>query len=246
MLPVRLGVNIDHIATLRNARNSISYPDLLRATTIIAEAGGDSITVHLREDRRHIRDQDVIDLIQANILPINLEMAATDEMVKFALQHKPKAVCLVPEKRQELTTEGGLDAYQQQENLRPTVAALRDAGIQVALFLDTEPRQLETAAMLGVYAVELHTGAYADAIDPFQQQQFLALLQQGAQSLDQLGIHCHVGHGLTYNNVNVVAAIPQVEELNIGHFIVCEAVYSGLFQAVQTMKQQILHVRASL
>ena len=235
---IRLGVNVDHVATIRNARGG-AHPDPLAAALVAIGAGADGITVHLREDRRHIRDEDVdrIAAERANIR-LNLEMAATDEMVAIALRHRPAACCLVPEKRTEVTTEGGLDAAGQVMSLQPKVAALRAAGIRVSLFLDPDPAQLDAAAELAADVVELHTGSYAEG-RPGE----LARLAAGARHLSELGIECHAGHGLTYANVQAVAALPEVMELNIGHFLVGEAVMDGLPGVVARMKALMLAVR---
>jgi pyridoxine 5-phosphate synthase len=235
---IRLGVNVDHVATIRNARGG-SHPDPLAAALVAVGAGADGITVHLREDRRHIRDEDVdrIAAERANIR-LNLEMAATDEMVAIALRHRPAACCLVPEKRTEVTTEGGLDAAGQIMSLQPKVAALRAAGIRVSLFLDPDPAQLEAAAELAADVVELHTGAYAEG-----RQGELVRLAVGARHLSELGLECHAGHGLTYANVQAVAALPEVMELNIGHFLVGQAVMDGLPGVVARMRALMRAVR---
>jgi pyridoxine 5-phosphate synthase len=223
---LRLGVNVDHIATLRNARGG-SHPDPLLASLAAIAAGADGITTHLREDRRHIRDSD-IKAIRAGIsVPLNFEMAATDEMVRIALEILPNACCLVPEKRTEVTTEGGLDVAGQHNSLRPMVAALRGAGIRVSLFVDPSAHQLRASADVGADIVELHTGAYAHAEDEGDPVE-LARLQAGATLAVTLGLEVHAGHGLTYANVSSVAAIPEVMELNIGHYIIGQAVFDGL------------------
>jgi len=223
---LRLGVNVDHVATFRNARGG-SHPDPLQASLAAIAAGADGITTHLREDRRHIRDAD-IKAIRAGIsVPLNFEMAATEEMVRIALETVPNACCLVPEKRTEVTTEGGLDVAGQHNSLRPMIAALRGAGIRVSLFVDADAHQLRAAADVGADIVELHTGAYAHAEDEGDPVE-LARLQAGATLADALGLEVHAGHGLTYANVSSVAAIPEVMELNIGHFIIGQAVFEGL------------------
>ncbi len=230
---IRLGVNIDHVATVRNARGG-DHPDPLRAAIMAVAAGADGITAHLREDRRHIRDAD-IDRIRAGIAaPLNLEMAATEEMVAIALRVRPNACCLVPERRAEVTTEGGLNAAGQIEALRPMVAGLRAAGIRVSLFVDPDPHQLEAAADLRADIVELHTGAYADG-RPGE----LGRLEAAAALTGSLGLECHAGHGLTFNNVGAVAALPEVMELNIGHFLIGEAIFDGLPAVVAQMKALI-------
>jgi pyridoxine 5-phosphate synthase len=230
MIPQRLGINVDHVATLRNARGG-AHPDPLAAALAAIAAGADGITIHLREDRRHIRDADVT-LIRAGIgKPLNFEMAATEEMVRIALQTRPNACCLVPEKRTEVTTEGGLDVHGHREALRPAVAALRAAGIRVSMFVDPDPMQLEASAAVGADIVELHTGAYAHGAAGD-----LDRLVEAARRTTALGLECHAGHGLTYDNVGPVAAIPEVVELNIGHFIIGQAVFDGLAAVVKHMK----------
>lgn len=235
---VRLGVNVDHVATVRNARGG-SHPDPFAAALVAVGAGADGITVHLREDRRHIRDSDVERIAAAAEIRLNFEMAATDEMVGIALRLRPAACCLVPEKRTEVTTEGGLDAAGQMEALRPKVAALRDAGIRVSLFLDPALQQLQAAAALGAEVVELHTGAYAEG-----REGELGRLAEAARAMPGLGLECHAGHGLTYANVRDVAAIPEVMELNIGHFLVGQALMDGLPGVVARMKALIAGARA--
>jgi pyridoxine 5-phosphate synthase len=234
---IRLGVNVDHVATIRNARGG-SHPDPFAAALVAVGAGADGITIHLREDRRHIRDTDVDKIAAAPEIRLNLEMAATDEMVAIALKYRPAACCLVPEKRTEVTTEGGLDAAGQLASLRPKVAALRAAGIRVSLFLDPDRAQLEAAAELAADVVELHTGAYAEG-----RQGELERLAQGARTLAELGIECHAGHGLTYANVQPVAALPEVVELNIGHFLIGQAIMDGLPGVVMRMKALMVAAR---
>ncbi len=231
---LRLGVNIDHVATIRNARGGL-HPDPVRAALMAAEAGADGITAHLREDRRHITDDDLDRLVGSISLPLNLEMAATDEMLAIALAHKPHAACIVPERRAERTTEGGLDAAGQHNTLAPIVARLRDAGIRVSLFIAPEARQLEAAAQLGAPVVELHTGPYAHAEGDAVAVE-LARLKAAAAHGAALGLEIHAGHGLTYDNVAPVAAIPEIAELNIGHFIIGEAVFTGLGEAIRRMR----------
>lgn len=232
---LRLGVNIDHVATIRNARGGL-HPCPLRAADVAAAAGADGITIHLREDRRHITDADLIRLSGAISLPINLEMAATDEMLAIALAHKPHAACIVPERRAERTTEGGLDAAGQHNTLQPIVARLQDAGIRVSLFIAPDARQLEAAARLGVPVVELHTGPYAHAETQDEIERELARLTRAAETGVALGLEMHAGHGLTYDNVLPVAALPQLAELNIGHFLIGEAVFVGLDAAIRRMR----------
>jgi pyridoxine 5-phosphate synthase len=232
--PLRLGVNIDHVATVRNARGS-GYPDPVRAALLAAEAGADGITAHLREDRRHITDDDITRLSAELTIPLNLEMAATDEMLAIALRHRPHAACIVPEKREERTTEGGLDAAGQFATLAPLVAALREAGIRVSLFIEPDARQIDAAIRLGAPVVELHTGRYAE-LEGEAQAVELRRLSDAAALAARNGIEVHAGHGLTYANVAPIAAIPQVRELNIGHFLIGEALFVGLATSVQQMR----------
>ncbi|MHB1304623.1 MAG: pyridoxine 5'-phosphate synthase [Acidiphilium sp.] len=228
-MTLRLGVNLDHVATLRNARGT-PYPDPIRAAQLALEAGADGITLHLREDRRHIRDDD-IRRARALPAPLNMEMAATDEMVGIATTIRPHASCLVPERRAEITTEGGLDAAGNSGTLAPRIACLREAGIRVSLFVDPDFRQLDAAAALGAPVVELHTGAYAEG-KPGELDRLAAAASRAAE----LGLEVHAGHGLTYGNVGPIAAIPEIRELNIGHFIVGEAVFVGLAEAIRRMR----------
>ena len=232
---LRLGVNIDHVATVRNARGS-AYPDPLRAAKLAEEAGADGITAHLREDRRHISDADIEGLAERLTVPLNFEMAATEEMQKIALRHKPHAVCIVPEKREERTTEGGLDAAGQHNRLAPIVSRLADAGIRVSLFIEAEERQLEAALRLGVPVVEFHTGEYAHAIGEERARELKRIADMAALAAKN-GIEPHAGHGLTYENVQPIAAIPQLAELNIGHYLIGEAVFVGLESAVRRMRE---------
>lgn len=232
---LRLGVNIDHVATVRNARGG-DHPDPVRAAEIVAAVGGDGITAHLREDRRHIRDADIARIQAATGLPLNFEMAATEEMVEIALRHRPHAACLVPERREERTTEGGLDAAGQHNRLAPIVARLSDAGIRVSLFIAPEPRQIEAAMRLQAPVVELHTGEYAHAEGEARAVQLKRLADMAALAARN-GIEPHAGHGLTYDNVQPVAAIPQLAELNIGHYLIGEAIFTGLGPAVQKMRE---------
>jgi pyridoxine 5-phosphate synthase len=234
----RLGVNIDHVATLRNARGG-TFPDPVDAARIAVEAGADGITLHLREDRRHIHDHDLARLLAATRAPVNLEMAATKEMVGIAVQAKPHACCIVPERRTEVTTEGGLDAAGQIETLRPMIRALLDAGIRVSLFVDPDETQLTAAVSLGAPVVELHTGSYA-----LGRPEELHRLVQAASLAQRLGLECHAGHGLTYENVAPVAAIPQVAELNIGHYLIGAAMAEGLGGSVRHMRSLIAAARA--
>src|SRR5579863_5180232 len=233
---LRLGVNIDHVATIRNARGG-DHPDPVRAAEIVADAGGDGITAHLREDRRHIRDEDLARIQAATSLPLNLEMAATDEMLAIALRHRPHAACIVPERRQERTTEGGLDAAGQHNRLAPIVTRLGDAGIRVSLFIAPEVRQLEAAMRLGVPVVEFHTGEYAHAVPGPARARELDRLAEMAALAVKNGIEPHAGHGLDYGNVAAIAAIPQLAELNIGHYLIGEAIFTGLEAAVRRMRE---------
>jgi pyridoxine 5-phosphate synthase len=234
---LRLGVNIDHVATLRNARGG-AYPDPLLAAEIAIAAGADGITMHLREDRRHIRDADITRVRAAIRKPLNFEMAATQEMVRIALATRPHACCLVPEKRNEVTTEGGLDVKGQHHALRPVVAILTHSGIRVSMFVDPDPEQLQASSAIGAAAVELHTGAYAQG-----EVGELARLQRGAKVAAALGLECHAGHGLTYDNVATIAAIPELTELNIGHFIIGQAVFDGLDTVIRQMRSLMASAR---
>ncbi|GAA3793221.1 pyridoxine 5'-phosphate synthase [Qipengyuania pelagi] len=237
--PLRLGVNIDHVATIRNARGG-DHPDPVRAAEIVARVGGDGITAHLREDRRHIRDADLRRIQEATDLPLNLEMAATEEMLAIALAHSPHAACIVPEKREERTTEGGLDAAGLHNTLAPIVDRLREAGIRVSLFIEAQERQLDAALRLGAPVVEFHTGEYAHAFESGDQERTaheLKRIADMAALAAKNGIEPHAGHGLTYENVQPIAAIPQLAELNIGHYLVGEAVFVGLEQAVRHMRE---------
>lgn len=231
---LRLGVNIDHVATIRNARGG-DHPDPVRAAEIVAACGGDGITAHLREDRRHIRDDDLARIQAATGLPLNLEMAATEEMLAIALHHRPHAACIVPERREERTTEGGLDAAGQHNRLYPIVQRLLDADIRVSLFIAPEVRQIDAALQLGAPVVELHTGEYAHATGAARDAE-LARLADMAALAARNGIEPHAGHGLTYDNVQPVAAIAELAELNIGHYLIGEAVFVGLETAVLRMR----------
>ena len=241
----RLGVNIDHVATIRNARGG-AHPDPARAASLAAEAGADGITVHLREDRRHIRDADIEAIGAACALPMNLEMAATDEMLAIALRHTPHAACLVPEKREERTTEGGLDVAAGHARIGPVVTALRDGGIRVSLFIEPDPVQVAVAEALGAAVVEFHTGAYCDAAlegDNARTSGELLRLSKAADVANERGLEVHMGHGLTYDTVKPVAGITPVRELNIGHFLVGEAVFVGLGPAILRMRALISEAR---
>ena len=236
---LRLGVNIDHVATIRNARGG-AHPDPVRAAHIAADAGADGITAHLREDRRHITDEDIDRLMAEIALPLNLEMAATEEMLDIALRHKPHAACIVPERREERTTEGGLDAAGQFDHLRPFVDRLQDAGIRVSLFIEPSERQVEAAMRLQAPVVEFHTGWYAHTSPLSGQGSELAAALDRIYNCAALaalnGIEPHAGHGLTFDNVVPVAAIPQIAELNIGHFLIGEAIFNGLDASVRRMR----------
>ncbi|ONF96448.1 pyridoxine 5'-phosphate synthase [Sphingomonas jeddahensis] len=233
-LPLRLGVNIDHVATVRNARGG-AYPDPVRAAQLAAEAGADGITAHLREDRRHITDGDIERLVETLTIPLNLEMAATEEMLEIALRHRPHAVCIVPEKREERTTEGGIDAAGLHNRLAPMVAALNAAGSRVSLFIEPDARQIDAALRLGAPVVELHTGLYCE-LDGAARAEELRRLADAAALAAKNGIEVHAGHGLTYDNVAPIAAIPQVVELNIGHFLIGEAIFVGLGESIRQMR----------
>lgn len=238
----RLGVNIDHVATLRNARGGM-HPDPLRAAMLIAEGGGEGVTAHLREDRRHITDSDIDRLKAECRLPLNFEMAATEEMVAIASSVRPHAVCLVPEKREERTTENGLDVVRVEQTLKPIVARLLDGGCRVSLFLDPDPAQLEAAARLSAPVVELHTGTYCETAGAEQKAE-LERLRRAAAMAEDLGIECHAGHGLDFASVGPVAAIPQIVELNIGHFLVGEAIFAGFVPTVARMRRLMDEARA--
>ncbi len=235
---LRLGLNIDHVATVRNARGS-TYPDPTRAALLAQAAGADGITAHLREDRRHITDSD-IDALMASIgLPLNFEMAATDEMQKIALRHTPHAVCIVPEKREELTTEGGLDLARDENRIADFIAPLREAGCRVSIFLASDQRQIESAARIGAPVVELHVGPYCDAHhegDFVTRDLEFEKLKSMAQLAHELGLEVHAGHGITYDTVKPIAALPEIMELNIGHFLIGEAIFSGLDSAIRRMR----------
>ena len=244
MTRLRLGVNIDHVATIRNARGG-PHPDPVRAAKMAMAAGADGITAHLREDRRHINDEDLASLLREK-LPLNLEMAATEEMLSIALKARPHACCIVPERREERTTEGGLDAAGTHNRLAPMVAALKQAGILVTLFIEADSRQIEAARSLNVPVVELHTGAYHDAGlagDGAGVARQLESLRKGAREAASLGLEVHAGHGLTYANVGAIAAIPEIVELQIGHFLVGEAVFSGLDTVVKHMRAMMDEAR---
>ena len=239
--PLRLGVNIDHVATVRNARGA-GYPDPVRAALLAAQAGADGITAHLREDRRHITDADIARLSDQLTIPLNLEMAATDEMLAIALRHRPHAACIVPEKREERTTEGGIDAAGQFDRLCPLVEQLTASGTRVSLFIEPDPRQIDAARRLGAPVVELHTGRYCELTGEEQTAE-LRRLSDAAALAAKNGIEVHAGHGLTYDNVVSIAAIPQVKELNVGHFLIGEALFVGLGESVRRMRELMDHAR---
>lgn len=244
--PLRLGVNIDHVATLRNARGS-AYPDPVRAALMAQAAGADGITAHLREDRRHIRDADIAALVEALAIPLNFEMAATAEMQAIALRHRPHAVCLVPERREERTTEGGLNVAGDADRLADFIAPLAAAGCRVSLFIGHDPRHIEAAARIGAAVVELHTGTYCDLHADGRtaaRDDELRGLMVGAALAHELGLEVHAGHGLSFDTVGPVAAFPEVRELNIGHFLISEAVFMGLGPAIAEMRRLMDAARA--
>ncbi|MEM9578219.1 MAG: pyridoxine 5'-phosphate synthase [Pseudomonadota bacterium] len=236
---LRLGVNIDHVATVRNARGG-DYPDPLRAARVAEAAGADGITAHLREDRRHISDADIEGLMEVLTVPLNFEMAATEEMQKIALRHKPHAVCIVPEKREERTTEGGLEVAREENRLAHFIAPLREAGCRVSIFIAAEQRQIEAAHRIGAEVIELHTGAYCDAHaeEAFEKRDAeLKSLAEMATFAHSLGLEVHAGHGLTYDTVQPIAAFPELMELNIGHFLIGESIFRGLEPAIKEMRR---------
>ncbi len=245
---LRLGVNIDHVATVRNARGG-DTPDPLRAAMLAEEAGADGITAHLREDRRHISDADIDRLMEGLSVPLNFEMAATEEMQAIALRHKPHAVCIVPEKREERTTEGGLEVAREENRLAHYIAPLREAGCRVSIFIAADRRQIDAARRIGAEVIELHSGAYCDAHHEGRfsdrDREFQALQEMAAYG-HSLGLEVHVGHGLTYETVQPVAAFPEVRELNIGHFIIGEAIFRGLEPAIGEMRRLMDEARAAL
>ena len=243
---LRLGVNIDHVATVRNARGG-AYPDPLRAAKLAEDAGADGITAHLREDRRHISDADIDGLMEVLSVPLNFEMAATDEMQAIALRHKPHAVCIVPEKREERTTEGGLEVAREENKLAHFIAPLRDAGCRVSIFIAADRPQIEAAHRIGAEVIELHTGAYCDAHAEgrFDERDAeLERLREMASFAHSLGLEVHAGHGLTYETVAPIAAFPEVRELNIGHFLIGEAIFRGLQPAIAEMRRLMDEARA--
>ena len=235
---LRLGVNIDHVATLRNARGG-THPDPVSAALLAQSAGADGITIHLREDRRHIKDYDAISIKEAIAIPLNFEMAATLEMVDFALSLLPNACCIVPEKREEVTTEGGLAVAGNEEKLRPLFTAIKTAGIRLSLFIEASEREIRAAAELGADIIELHTGTYCDAITDEARLSELERIQDGARLAHELGIEVHAGHGLDFETVGPIAAIPEMRELNIGHFLMGAALFTGLEEAIETMRHKM-------
>jgi len=245
---LRLGVNIDHVATVRNARGG-AFPDPLRAARLAEEAGADGITAHLREDRRHIRDADIENLVANLSVPLNFEMAATAEMQAIALRHKPHAVCLVPEKREERTTEGGLDVLRDESGLGRFIAPLRDAGCRVSLFIAADPAQIQASARIGAAVIELHTGAYCDfdaAGKMAERDAELAQLRDMAALADSLGLEVHAGHGLNFETAAQIAVFPQVAELNIGHFLIAESIFLGLKPAIAEMRRVMDAARGAM
>jgi len=245
--PVRLGVNVDHVATVRNARGG-RHPDPLRAAEIAIASGADGITAHLREDRRHIRDDDIARLMARLSKPLNFEMAATDEMTAIALKHRPHAACLVPERREERTTEGGLDVVAGHNQIAPVVGALRRAGIRVSLFIAADPPQIEAAMAVGAPVIEIHTGAWCEAVAHGDQAAAAAEFQrirEGAARAARLGLEVHAGHGLDYFTAEAISALPEIVELNIGHFLVGDAVFQGLSTAVALMRAAMTRGRDS-
>lgn len=238
---LRLGVNIDHIATLRNARGGF-YPDPARALDIVKKAGADGITAHLREDRRHIRDEDLFRIKEATDLPLNMEMAATGEMLKIALKVKPNACCIVPEKREEITTEGGLDVVAKYDSLTPIISKIQDAGIKVSLFIDPQQEQIEKAKAIGADIIELHTGQYCHA-EGLQRKNELQKIIKSAEFANSVGLECHAGHGLCYDTTQDVARIKEIAELNIGHFLIGEALFVGLEDSIRRMRNLMDEVR---
>ena len=244
MPSLRLGVNIDHVATIRNARGGL-HPDPVRAAHLAAAAGADGITAHLREDRRHIADRDIERLANEIALPLNFEMAATEEMVGIALRHRPHAACIVPERREERTTEGGLDVAGAKERLRPLVARLGEAGIRVSMFIEADLAQLDAAREIGAPVVELHTGAYCDHSGPARDRE-LARIVAAAAHARTIGLECHAGHGLSFDTVKPIAAIASIAELNIGHFLVGEAIFVGFDASIRHMRQLMDEARKAV
>ncbi|MBL6931007.1 MAG: pyridoxine 5'-phosphate synthase [Rhodospirillales bacterium] len=242
-MPLRLGVNIDHVATIRNARGGI-HPDPVDAAKLAVKAGADGITAHLREDRRHISDSDITRLCNEVDKPLNFEMAATDEMLEIALGHVPHAACIVPEKREERTTEGGLNVVSGHNRLMPYIDVLGKAGIRVSVFIEPDIGQLDGAKALGAPVVELHVGAYCDSTGGDQEREFARIVAAAAHA-EKIGLECHAGHGLTFDTVAPVAAIPTIAELNIGHFLIGEAIFTGLENSIRSMRRLMDEARAS-
>ncbi len=242
-LPLRLGVNIDHVATIRNARGGL-HPDPVEAAKLAVRAGADGITAHLREDRRHISDNDITRLCNEVDKPLNFEMAATDEMLEIALGHTPHAACIVPEKREERTTEGGLDVVSSHNRLRPYIDMLGQAGIRVSVFIEPDLAQLDAAKAVGAPVVELHVGAFCDATGAEQERQ-LARIAAAAAHAEKIGLECHAGHGLTFDTVAPVAVIPTIAELNIGHFLIGEAIFIGLEESIRSMRKLMDKARSA-
>lgn len=238
---LRLGVNVDHVATVRNARGGI-HPDPLRAALLAQEAGADGITAHLREDRRHIRDNDIAAIKDGISIPLNFEMAATEEMVSIALETRPNAACIVPERREEVTTEGGLAVSGNEDRLLALLAPLKQEGIRISLFIEPSEREIEAAAAVGADIIELHTGRYCHDIAGRNAE--LKRIEKGAVLAQELGIECHAGHGLDYETVGPIAAIPQMEELNIGHFLIGESLFAGMPSAIAKMREIMRAARA--
>jgi len=241
---IRLGVNIDHVATVRNARGT-NYPDPIKAAKIVKEAGGDGITAHLREDRRHIMDKDIMNLKKHNILPLNLEMAVTDEMQKIAIDVVPNAICLVPEKREERTTEGGLDVCNSRTKLMSFLKPIKQKNIRVSLFIEPNEEQIDAAKIIGADIIELHTGHFCDLYEKGDEDymEVLKILKKASSYAHKLGLEVHAGHGLTQGSVGLVSKIPEMKELNIGHAIISDSIFIGLRGAVQLMKQKIKETR---
>ncbi|MGC6517878.1 MAG: pyridoxine 5'-phosphate synthase [Candidatus Puniceispirillaceae bacterium] len=240
---LRLGVNIDHVATLRNARGGV-YPDPVSAALLAQKAGADGITIHLREDRRHIRDKDATDIRQAIDIPLNFEMAATEEMVTFACDLRPNACCIVPEKREEVTTEGGLAVFGHEKRLEPLFSNIKQKDLRLSLFIEASEKEIQAAAALGADIIELHTGTYCHATPGAERQSELKRLVEGARLAHSLGLEVHAGHGLDFETVGDIAAIPEMRELNIGHFLISASVFTGLEEAISTMKMTMAKARA--
>ena len=245
MNKLQLGINIDHIATIRNARGE-NHPDLLKAALIAESSGADNITVHLREDRRHIKDEDVIELLKNITIPINLEIAATYEMIDFALEHLPKSCCFVPEKREEITTEGGLNLKKNLKHFKSSVGLLQKEGIRVSLFIDPEIQNIDLAQEVGADAIEIHTGPYSNAIHSVDIEKEIKKIEICSIEAKKLGLDVHAGHGLNFENVALIASVPQVSELSIGHFIIGNSIFFGLKETIFTMREIIDSARKSI